>query len=123
MEADTTSSGLPRSGRQLPAARESFSCADAARLQGPRSSQVRDLGDSCAMGMLCGGAAVCSTGRGTVAAGRDTEQAPADLVSSRGSWRAQGSGELHPALALGWKALCQVHCNGLVGDFLGGHDR
>ena len=23
-------------------------------------------------------------------------------------------------LALGWKPLCEVHCNGLVGKFLGG---
>ena len=35
----------------------------------------------------------------------------------------QGAGSLHPVLALGWKPLCEVHCNGLVGKFLGGHDR
>lgn len=35
----------------------------------------------------------------------------------------QGPGSLHPVLALGWKPLCEVHCNGLVGKFLGGHDR
>ena len=26
-------------------------------------------------------------------------------------------------LALGWTPLCEVHCNGLIGKFLGGHDR
>lgn len=30
----------------------------------------------------------------------------------------------HPIVRLGWgKPLCHVHCNGLVGQFLGGHDR
>lgn len=29
----------------------------------------------------------------------------------------------HPILRFGWKPLCHVHCNGLVGQFLGGHDR
>lgn len=31
--------------------------------------------------------------------------------------------QLHPILRLGWRPLCDVHCNGLVGHFLGGHDR
>lgn len=31
--------------------------------------------------------------------------------------------DLHPILRLGWQPLCEVHCNGLVGEFLGGHDR
>lgn len=31
---------------------------------------------------------------------------------------------LHPVLNLGWgRPLCEVHCNGLTGFFLGGHDR
>lgn len=30
---------------------------------------------------------------------------------------------LHPVVRLGWKTLCHVHCNGLTGKFLGGHDR
>lgn len=30
----------------------------------------------------------------------------------------------HPVVSFGWrKPLCHVHCNGLVGQFLGGHDR
>lgn len=35
----------------------------------------------------------------------------------------QASQTLHLALRMGWKPLCKVHCNGLTGDFLGGHDR
>ncbi|KAK9808154.1 hypothetical protein WJX73_002646 [Symbiochloris irregularis] len=35
----------------------------------------------------------------------------------------QASSTLHPILQLGWKPLCEVHCNGLTGMFLGGHDR
>eukprot|EP00884_Botryococcus_braunii_P020600 jgi/Botrbrau1/7223/Bobra.0021s0008.1 len=31
--------------------------------------------------------------------------------------------DIHPILRLGWQPLCEVHCNGLVGHFLGGHDR
>ena len=31
--------------------------------------------------------------------------------------------ELHPALKLGYAPMCEVHCNGLQGYFLGGHDR
>ena len=34
----------------------------------------------------------------------------------------QGAG-LHIVVRLGWKPLCEVHCNGLAGTFLGGHDR
>lgn len=30
---------------------------------------------------------------------------------------------LHPLLRLGWKPICRVICNGLTGEFLGGHDR
>lgn len=29
----------------------------------------------------------------------------------------------HPVLKLGYKGMCEVHCNGLQGVFLGGHDR
>lgn len=32
-------------------------------------------------------------------------------------------GAIHPVVRLGWKTLCHVHCNGLTGMFLGGHDR
>ena len=35
----------------------------------------------------------------------------------------QGSSVLHPILQMGWGPLCEVHCNGLTGLFLGGHDR
>lgn len=30
---------------------------------------------------------------------------------------------IHPVVRLGWKPLCNVVCNGLRGEFLGGHDR
>jgi hypothetical protein len=30
---------------------------------------------------------------------------------------------VHPVMALGWQPRCQVVCNGLRGEFLGGHDR
>lgn len=30
---------------------------------------------------------------------------------------------LHPVLKLGYNPMCDVHCNGLQGIFLGGHDR
>jgi len=30
---------------------------------------------------------------------------------------------IHPVIRLGWKPLCSVVCNGLRGEFLGGHDR
>lgn len=30
---------------------------------------------------------------------------------------------LHPVVQLGWQPLCEVHCNGLTGFFMGGHDR
>jgi hypothetical protein len=29
----------------------------------------------------------------------------------------------HPIVRLGWRRLCDVHCNGLTGYFLGGHDK
>lgn len=35
----------------------------------------------------------------------------------------QASSILHPILQMGWVPLCEVHCNGLTGLFLGGHDR
>ena len=31
--------------------------------------------------------------------------------------------DLHPVLKLGYSTMCEVHCNGLQGLFLGGHDR
>ena len=31
--------------------------------------------------------------------------------------------DLHPVLKLGYETMCEVHCNGLQGLFLGGHDR
>lgn len=31
--------------------------------------------------------------------------------------------DLHPVLKLGYQTICEVHCNGLQGLFLGGHDR
>lgn len=31
--------------------------------------------------------------------------------------------DLHPVLKLGYETMCEVHCNGLKGLFLGGHDR
>ena len=31
--------------------------------------------------------------------------------------------DLHPVLKLGYEIICEVHCNGLQGLFLGGHDR
>jgi hypothetical protein len=33
------------------------------------------------------------------------------------------AGGLHPVVRLGWEPLCSVVCNGLRGEFLGGHDR
>jgi len=30
---------------------------------------------------------------------------------------------IHPVIRLGWKPVCSVVCNGLRGEFLGGHDR
>lgn len=30
---------------------------------------------------------------------------------------------IHPVLQLGWAPLCTVVCNGLYGEFLGGHDK
>ncbi|KAK9814147.1 hypothetical protein WJX72_001276 [[Myrmecia] bisecta] len=34
-----------------------------------------------------------------------------------------GNPDLHPILRMGWQPLCEVHCNGLTGKFLGGHDK
>lgn len=34
---------------------------------------------------------------------------------------AQADATLHPVLRMGWQPLCSVVCNGLTGDFLGGH--
>ena len=34
-----------------------------------------------------------------------------------------GASGLHPVVRLGWRPLCSVVCNGLRGEFLGGHDR
>lgn len=31
--------------------------------------------------------------------------------------------DIHPVLRLGYETMCEVHCNGLQGLFLGGHDR
>ena len=31
--------------------------------------------------------------------------------------------DMHPVLKLGYQVMCEVHCNGLQGLFLGGHDR
>ncbi|KAL0039756.1 hypothetical protein WJX77_006974 [Trebouxia sp. C0004] len=31
--------------------------------------------------------------------------------------------DIHPVLKLGYETMCEVHCNGLQGLFLGGHDR
>ena len=35
----------------------------------------------------------------------------------------QAQQDLHPVLKLGYQFICEVHCNGLQGLFLGGHDR
>ena len=35
----------------------------------------------------------------------------------------QAQQDLHPVLKLGYQTVCEVHCNGLQGLFLGGHDR
>lgn len=42
--------------------------------------------------------------------------------SSRGPVSAADT-SLHPVVRLGWRPLCSVVCNGLRGEFLGGHDR
>lgn len=36
---------------------------------------------------------------------------------------AQPQQDMHPVLKLGYQTMCEVHCNGLQGLFLGGHDR
>ncbi|KAL3143339.1 hypothetical protein ABBQ38_002174 [Trebouxia sp. C0009 RCD-2024] len=36
---------------------------------------------------------------------------------------AQPQQDMHPVLKLGYRTMCEVHCNGLQGLFLGGHDR
>lgn len=36
---------------------------------------------------------------------------------------AQPLQDMHPVLKLGYQTMCEVHCNGLQGLFLGGHDR
>ncbi|KAG7671481.1 hypothetical protein Ndes2526B_g09356 [Nannochloris sp. 'desiccata'] len=44
----------------------------------------------------------------------------ATAAAGTDSTSAQG---IHPVVRLGWKPLCSVVCNGLRGEFLGGHDR
>ena len=45
------------------------------------------------------------------------------LSSRRSSKTLSAYNNLHPVLKLGYKPMCEVHCNGLQGLFLGGHDR
>ena len=45
------------------------------------------------------------------------------LSSRRSSKPLSAHKNLHPVLKLGYKPMCEVHCNGLQGVFLGGHDR
>ncbi|GAB4819988.1 hypothetical protein N2152v2_007034 [Parachlorella kessleri] len=48
---------------------------------------------------------------------------PAGFAMPRGkaAKAAQGDTTLHPVLRMGWQPLCSVVCNGLTGEFLGGH--
>ena len=44
-------------------------------------------------------------------------------ASKRANKPASAQQDLHPVLKLGYEPMCEVHCNGLQGVFLGGHDR
>lgn len=43
--------------------------------------------------------------------------------NSRGTNALPADSSLHPIIRFGWKPICNVVCNGLYGEFLGGHDR
>lgn len=56
--------------------------------------------------------------------GEEQEVKPRDVFASSDGCETGETGErLHPILRLGWRPLCSVTCNGLHGEFLGGHDK
>lgn len=66
--------------------------------------------------------------RASKAASMGRDSVPSSLLPSgaprlRASRMTQTNSKLHPILQMGWAPLCEVHCNGLTGLFLGGHDR
>ncbi len=57
-------------------------------------------------------------GAGTASAGGTPAFA---MPRGKAAKAAQGDATLHPILRMGWQPLCSVVCNGLRGEFLGGH--
>lgn len=53
--------------------------------------------------------------------GEEQEVRPRDAFA--GGEAGEADEHLHPILRLGWRPLCNVTCNGLYGEFLGGHDK